>query len=78
MPDPATKSAFASVQGSSCATAAWVEGGVLRGGPGEVPGVYGEVGGQLHDVLLPGGVAEGKVHGPLKRSPPRPPSTGSI
>ena len=41
---------------------------VLPGGPGEVPGVYGEVGGQLYDVLLPGGIAEGQVHGPLEGS----------
>jgi hypothetical protein len=45
---------------------AGVEHGVLPGGPGQVPGVDGEVGGQLHDVLLPGGVAKGKVHGPLE------------
>ena len=66
MPDPATRSAFASAQGSSSATARGVERVVLPSGPGEVPGVYGEVGGQLHDVLLPGGVAEGQVHGPLE------------
>jgi hypothetical protein len=30
--------------------------------------VDGQVGGQLHDVLPPGGVAEGQVHGPPEGS----------
>ena len=45
-----------------------VERVVLPGGPGEVPGVDGEIGGQLYDVFLPGGVAEGQVHGPVDGS----------
>ena len=40
----------------------------MPGGLGRVLGVDGEVGGQLHDVLVPGGVAERQVHGPLEGS----------
>jgi len=65
MPDPASKPAFASVRGSSSATAS---GSSPSSCPmaGRGPGVDGEVSGQLQDVLLPGGVAEGHVHGPLE------------
>jgi hypothetical protein len=48
---------------------AGVKRGILPGGPGEVPGMDGEVGSQLQDILLPGGIAERKVCTVHSRAP---------
>ena len=41
---------------------------VLARRAGEVPGVYGEIGGQLHHVLPSGDIAEREVHGAIEHS----------
>ena len=68
MPDAATRSALGFGPGKQQCDGAGVERVVLPGGPGQGPAVDGEVGGQLDDVLQPGGVAEGQVHGPAEGS----------